>query len=46
MSNIVLHVALEDSVEGSQQSNEAISVDSCNLNVGLGNDIGSTGLTL
>ena len=42
MGHILVHIALENRIEGSQKSLEAISVDSGNLDFGLGDDVGGT----
>jgi len=46
MCNVVVDIAVENCIEGSQKSHEAVSVDSGHVHGGFGDDIGGTRLTL
>ena len=46
MSDILIHIALQDGIKWSQKTHETASVNSCNFDLRLGNDVGGTWLTL
>lgn len=46
MLDILVHIALQDGIEGSQKPNKAVSVNCCNFNFRHSNNICCTRLTL
>ena len=46
VSNVLVHVPLQNSVKWSKQAHEAISVNGCHLDFSLGDDVGGSWLAL
>ena len=46
MVHVVIHVALQDGVEWAKQAHEAVTIDCCDLDIRLSDNVRRTRLTL